>query len=310
MEFKHTWTGNWKNAFHGLRHPLESYSRSDSIFGISECYGDETLDLEDIWLQKKNPELYNQYHSDNWLKNTENEYIYACEEIGKWLWKNGVIHGDDTTDCFEYAFLGPNDMDLAQRMIKAGSPNDKFLRQIFVSVDITAPLYWFKEMDTYKVATVANSTSTMHKLASTPITIDCFEMDDYNELTFEKSDQSEVTDFGKENGFNAHWHLETERDRMIKWLEDLRLKYLETKDIRYWKELIRWLPESWLQTRTFTCNYAVLRNIIHWRKGHKLKYEWDSFIKWCQSLPYSQELLFYANGYENEYKLHDLLSSK
>ena len=218
MKFDCSWTGNWENAFRGLRHPMESYAKSDSYF----------------------------------------------EENG------------------EPFVIGPNDLDLAQRMIKAGTPNDKFLRQIFVSVDITAPLYWWKEMDTYKVATVANSTSTMHKLASTPITLDCFEMDDFNNgLIIEDN--------------NNPLFIVTINDRagtFIDALEILRQKYLETKDKRYWKELIRWLPESWLQTRAWSANYSTLRNIIHWREGHKLS-EWKQFIDWCHTLPYAEELLFY-----------------
>ena len=148
-------------------------------------------------------------------------------------------------------------------------------------------------MDTYKVGTTANSTSTMHKLANTPITLDCFEIDDLNEWI-------ELNNQPLNYGF----------EQIIKFCEDLRKKYLETKDVRYWKELIRWLPEGWLQTRTWTANYSILRNIIHWRKNHKLKYEWDSFIQWCKTLPYAEELIFYNNGYDEEYKLHDLLSSK
>jgi hypothetical protein len=99
-------------------------------------------------------------------------------------------------------------------------------------------------------------------------------------------------------------------DNIINYCETLRQSYLETKDKRYWKELIRILPESWLQTRTWTANYAVLRNIIHWRKNHRLKYEWDSFLKFCESLPYAKELLFYENGFDEKYAFHDLLSQK
>lgn len=180
--------------------------------------------------------------------------------------------------------IGPKDMDLAQRMIKAGTPNDKFLRQIFVSVDITAPLYWWKEMDTYKVGTTANSTSTMHKLASTPITMDCFEMDDYEGwfLVYDNEPYQEC------------FRVDDIWEEIINHCETLRKKYLETKNIGYWKELIRLLPESWLQTRTWTANYSVLRNIIHWRTSHKLS-EWEQFINWCHTLPYSEELLFYEN---------------
>ena len=290
MEFTRTWTGNWENAFHGLRHPLESYNRSDSEFGIIEFYGDETFDMEnrwlertetfnmeDRWLEKINPECHQEYHSSEWKDYTEKEYIEQCEIIGVWLWKNSIIQKDNDTDCSEYVFLGPKDMDLAQRMIKAGTPNDKFLRQIFTSVDITAPLYWWKEMDTYKVGTTANSTSTMHKLASTPITLDCFETDDLNEWM-------ELNNQPLNYGF----------EQIINYCEDLRQKYLETKDVRYWKELIRWLPESWLQTRTWTANYSILRNIYHWRKDHKLS-EWHQFCDWIKTLPYAKELIVFNN---------------
>lgn len=166
--------------------------------------------------------------------------------------------------------IGADDMRIMQNLIKAdgsgkaGEPNSKFLRMIHVQVAITAPFYWWKEFDTYKVGTVANSTSTMHKLATTPITKDCFEMDDYAEL-----DNGFCTDMWKS---------------LIEWLEGLRQKYNETKVKAYWKELIRLLPESWLQTRMIDCNYATLRNIYAWRRGHKLT-EWHSFCDWINTLP-------------------------
>lgn len=173
--------------------------------------------------------------------------------------------------------MGEKDKDLAQRLIKAGSPDRKFMRQIFVSVDITAPLYVFSEFDTYKVGTVANSTSKMHKLASTRITMDCFEMDDYCGA------DDDVWDF------------------LIPRLEKLRQKFLETKDKKYWKELIRLLPESWLQTRTVTLNYENIYSMIRQRRFHKLN-EWSgkddpskpNFISWARTLPYADELLFYG----------------
>ena len=168
-------------------------------------------------------------------------------------------------------YIGKNDLDLAQRLIKAGSEHRKFLRQIFVSVDITAPLYWWKEFDTYKIGTVSNSNSTMHKLASAPITMNCFEMDDYVEL---------------DNGFCTDiWNS------LVKWLEGLRQKYNETKDKRYWKELVRLLPESWLQKRTVTMNYENVLNMYRQRKNHKLT-EWSkSFVEWVKNLPYAEELI-------------------
>ena len=178
--------------------------------------------------------------------------------------------------------IGKNDLELAQTLILAGSEHRKFMRQIFVSVDITAPLYWWKEFDTYKVGTVANSTSTMHKLASTPITMDCFEMDDFEALPC-NLEELEVIPYCTEA-----WSY------LLKYLEYLRNTYNETKDKRYWKELIRLLPESWLQKRTITMNYENLLAICSkgQRRYHKLT-EWsESFIGWARSLPCAQELLF------------------
>ena len=195
---------------------------------------------------------------------------------------------EDGCRVFEYV-IGQNDLALAQSLIKAGSEHRKFMRQIFVSVDITAPLYWWKEFDTYKVGTVSNSTSTMQKLASTPITIDCFEMDDFEDLDTEE---------GLQSLRGVQWSL------LISWLEDLRRTYNETKDIRYWKELIRLLPESWLQKRTVTMDYENLLAICSkgQRRFHKLT-EWSrAFIVWARTLPYAQELIFLD---ELEYKKND-----
>lgn len=196
---------------------------------------------------------------------------------------NSHIKSDSYYDNDNYV-IGENDFGLAQRLIKAGNEHRKFMRQIFVSVDIAAPLYWWKEFDTYKVGTVANSTSTMHKLATTPITLDCFEIDDYDRnlsLADNPKDDNELN------------HISAFEEDVIMVLENLRQKYLETKDKRYWKELIRFLPESWLQKRTITMNYENIRNMYFQRKNHKLT-EWsESFIKWVESLPYAEELIMY-----------------
>lgn len=186
-------------------------------------------------------------------------------------------------------YIGKNDLDLAQRLIVGGTEHRKFMRQIMVSVDITAPLYWWKEFDTYKVGTTANSTSTMHKLASTPITFDCFETDDFvGDIEFDdwyfQGEVESVEDFSYE---------------LIKKLEEIRQKYLETKDKRYWKELVRWLPESWLQTRTVTFNYENLRSMYFQRRNHKLS-EWHSFIDWLKTLPYSKELITFEKETMND----------
>lgn len=196
---------------------------------------------------------------ESWDK-SDSKYIDIESEEGIELQSKGI-----------YYKIGKNDLVLTQKLIKSGSEHRKFMRQVFVSVDITAPLYWWKEFDTYKIGTVSNSTSTMHKLASTPITIDCFEMGDFEDLRM--------------------FDISTVWEILIFDLERLRKLYNETKDKRYWKELIRLLPESWLQKRTITMNYENLLNMYHQRKHHKLT-EWSkSFCDWIKTLPYAEELI-------------------
>lgn len=183
-----------------------------------------------------------------------------------------------------YTYIGPNDMDLLQRLIKAGPEHRKFMRQIFVSVDITAPLYWWKEFDKYQIGVTTNSCSTMHKLASKPITKEDFEMDDYD---------GSLKVYDREP-YNIDDYVDDIWDSIIDYCETLRQRYIETKDKRYWKELIRWLPSSWLQKRAVTMNYETLFAICSkdQRRNHKLT-EWsESFIKWVKSLPYAREFLF------------------
>lgn len=190
---------------------------------------------------------------------------------------NGILKG--------HFVIGEKDLKLMQTLIKAGSEHRKFMRQIFVSVDITAPLHWWKEFDTYKVGTVSNSCSTMHKLASTPITMDCFEMDDFADMPVENS--------YSENPF-SYFGVSDVWEFIIEKCEILRQRYNETKDKRYWKELIRLLPESWLQKRTITMDYENLLAMCSkgQRRFHKLT-EWsNSFIDWARTLPYAQELIF------------------
>lgn len=162
--------------------------------------------------------------------------------------------------------MGPNDLSLAQRLARAGSDHRKFIRQIFVSVDFTAPLYWWKEYDTYKVATVANSTSTMHKIASKPFELDDFSHDHMNEKTLESLKS------------------------VIAVLEELRLEYVETKNKDVWYSMIQLLPSSYNQMRTCTLNYETLMNIYYARRNHKLE-EWHTLCDWITTLPYAKELI-------------------
>lgn len=208
---------------------------------------------------------------NTWVGNFEGAIRGLRNPLASWNKSDSKWDGENY-------IIGEKDMELAQRLIKAGPEHRKFLRQIFVSVDITAPLFWWKQADTYKVATVANSTSTMHKLASTPITLDCFETDDFEEdLEYFQ---------GNTTGMLS--------EVIIEQLEFLRQQYNETKDVRYWKELIRWLPEGWLQKRTWTANYETIRAICSkgQRRNHKLT-QWSvSFVDWARTLPYAKEFIF------------------
>lgn len=256
MKFENTEVMNFEGAIRGMRNPKESWKLNDSYYN-----------------------------------------------------GNGILRG--------HFVIGEKDLELMQTLIRAGSEHRKFMRQIFVSVDITAPIYWWKEFDTYKVGTVANSTSTMHKLASTPITMDCFEMDDFENIDWKDTKYSNIT-----NVNNSVWkvlikNLEGLRQRHNELIEqskklnedasevkdkdkglyehfNLEAKKASEQATKYWKELIRLLPESWLQKRTVTMNYENLLNMCSkgQRRFHKLT-EWSySFIEWARSLPYAQELIF------------------
>lgn len=220
-------------------------------------------------------EVWGFNHAIRGARNPMNSWNKSDTETFGDIWNESTIPKDITWK------IGSNDLNLLQRLIAGGSEHRKFMRQIMVSVDITAPIYWFKEFDTYKIGTTANSTSTMHKLASKPITIEDFEMDDFERVKVFDREPYSPDDYTDEI-----W------DYIIDICETLRQRYIETKDTRYWKELIRILPESYLQTRTVTINYENLYSIVRQRKGHKLT-EWAQFIDWVHTLPYADELIFY-----------------
>lgn len=199
------------------------------------------------------------------LKNTsvmnfENAIRGARNPMNSWGRMDSHTEPDGT-----FVF-GPNDLDLAMRLAKAGSDHRKYLRMVFVSVDVTAPLYWCKEYDTYKVATVANSTSTMHKIHSKPFSIDDFSCD-------------HMTDGTKK-------FMET----VVAELENIRLRFKETKSKDDWYDMIQLLPSSYNQMRTCTFNYETLINIYRARKNHKLA-EWHTFCDWIETLPYAEQLI-------------------
>ena len=263
LKFDNTQVYNFEGALRGMRNPKNSWHLSDSAFGVtalSRVLTDYCEEVAESYIPRDNPGF------DLKVEYLENNGIYC-------------VNTDD--EIYQYTLIGAKDMGLAQRLIHGGPEHRKFLLQIQVCVDITAPLYWWKEFDTYKVGTVANSTSTMHKLAETPITRDCFLLDKTND---DLIIDDEVIDY----------RLRVVIEDLIAQCEKLRQLYLETKDIRYWRALIQLLPNAWVQTRTVTMNYENLLSICSksQRRNHKLP-EWhEDFISWARSLPYAQDFIF------------------
>lgn len=193
------------------------------------------------------------------VMNFDNAMLGARNPLNSWA------RYDSSFDENGNFVFGENDLSLAKRLCKAGTDHRKFVRMIFVSVNVTAPLYWWKEYDTYKVATVANSTSTMHKIASKPFELSDFSVDKMNE-----------------EGIEA-------MKKVIDTLEKLRLEYLETKDKDIWYTIIQLLPSSYNQMRTCTLNYENLCAIYYARRNHKLD-EWHVYCDWIKDLPYFADL--------------------
>lgn len=193
------------------------------------------------------------------VANFENAMRGARNPLNSWA------RYDSTIDAKGNFVFGENDLNLAKRLCKAGSDHRKFVRMIFVSVDVTAPMYWWKEYDTYKVGTVANSTSTMHKITSKPFELSDFSVDHMNEEGIEAMTQ------------------------LVATLENLRLRYLETNDKSIWYTIIQLLPSSYNQMRTCTLNYENLCNIYYARRNHKLE-EWHTYCRWIEQLPYFKDL--------------------
>lgn len=229
IKFKNAEVVGWEHAIRGMRNPMNSWEKSDSIF------------VE------------------------EGEYHDICGNSGPY---NATV--TDTETFFE---IGGNDFALMKKLVKAGTDHRKFMRMITVYVDITAPLYWWKEFDTYKVGTVANSCSTMHKIHEKEFTLADFSCEHliYEGLTIDCYDD------------NPKLLLSV----IIDCLNNYRKKYIATEDKKYWWQMIQLLPSSYNQKRTVMLNYEVLANIYKSRKNHKLD-EWRELCKWIEGLPYSE----------------------
>lgn len=193
--------------------------------------------------------------------------------------------------------VGKKDLDLMMRLSAAGSDHAKYLRMIAVTCDITAPLYWWKEYDTYKVGTVANSCSTMHRIHAKEFTMDDFSHEHLEDVYYDISfgNEFEVNGYMADEDFRDFyysldadnlWFTECLKE-LISYLNVARTLYLKTKDKKYWWQMIQLLPSSYNQKRTVLLNYQVLKNIYFARKNHKLD-EWHDFCDWIETLPYSE----------------------
>lgn len=210
--------------------------------------------------------------------------------------------------------IGPNDLGLMTRLRNAGTEHRKFMRMITVYVDVTAPLYWWKEFDTYKVGTVANSCSTMHKIHAKEFTLEDFscehligepyDFDHDDPIDGEFDDKSLVLMANNDNGWLAHCYYTASGNKCVEYLAPKTLldkyiisalnacreAYLKTKDKKYWWQMIQLLPSSYNQKRTVMLNYEVLAAMYHQRKNHKLD-EWREFCSWIETLPYSELII-------------------
>lgn len=229
-------------------------------------------------LKIANAEVMGWEHAIRGMRNPKNSWdktdsypAVDCGKCGK-IEREGICRKEDRDCTGFYCFeVGPNDLDLMTRLRNAGTDHRKFMRMITVYLDITAPLYWWKEFDTYKVGTVANSCSTMHKIADKEFTIDDFSTEHLFDI----------------DSFNVEvFSLDVFR-QLIETLNAARDAFLSTKDKRYWWQMIQLLPTSYNQKRTVMLNYEVLANIYKSRRNHKLD-EWHTLCEWIEGLPYSE----------------------
>ena len=241
----------------------------------------------------KNVEIMGWEHAIRGMRNPMNSWGKSDSGICKGG-DNGIgcencANQESCTHAFNRSWqLGKADYDLMMRLVAGGPTHAKYRRMIMVYVDITAPLYWWKEFDTYKVGTVANSCSTMHKIAAKEFTLDDFS---HEHLFISRNVPNQLRATSKD------WLLKT-----IQILNDWQKLYLKTKDKRYWWQMIQLLPSSYNQKRTVMMNYEVLAGIYPMRKNHKLD-EWVKFCKWIETLPYSEIIVgertkLYADGKE------------
>ena len=262
IKLENTEVLGWEAAIRGMRNPMNSWEKSDSWFDFYEYYAN-AADRDAGILTSVASNILGE-NSEEWCPLGEFPYEVA-EDLG------------------DKGCIGLNDAKLMMNLAKAGSVDAKYRRMIVVAVDITAPLYWWKEFDTYKVGTVANSCSTMHKIQAKEFTLDDFS----HEHLMMVEDYRDDLPAPKENEIRIVGDFKLALEATIHALNDARELYLETKDKRYWWQMIQLLPSSYNQRRTVMLNYEVLAGIYPKRKDHKLD-EWHDFCDWIKSLPYSE----------------------
>ena len=254
LKIEETEVVGWKAAIRGMRNPMNSWEQSDSDYRPILC---------------KRCDNCMSYQLEKW------DDCEQCEV-------------EQQTKAHDGFMIGPNDHDLMMRLRNAGTDHRKFMRMIIVYVDITAPLYWWKEYDTYKVGTVANSCSTMHKIAAKKFTLEDFSYEHLNCKPYHRHwIESATVD---EDIASPHKVWMTPLDILrctIEMLNAYRESYLETKDKQDFLQMIQLLPSSYNQKRTIMLNYEVLANIYKSRLHHKLD-EWHTFCDWIEGLPYSE----------------------
>lgn len=249
LKIENTEVMGWEHAIRGMRNPMNSWEKSDSL----PC------------------DILNEL--------TEKNYKSRCAGC-----KNEFV---GRPNCH---IIGENDHDLMMRLRNAGTDHRKFMRMIVVYVDLIGPLYWWKEFDTYKVGTVANSCSTMHKIAAKEFTLEDFSCEHLMGVPeYEESScwEDDFPEFEEKDGELLFWTPIDILRHTIGGLNFYRQRYLDTKDKKYWWQMIQLLPSSYNQKRTVMLNYEVLANIYKSRRNHKLD-EWHTFCDWIERLPYSE----------------------
>lgn len=247
ISIEQTQTYGWEAAIRGMRNPMNSWDKSDSKF--CDYYG------VNEWC-------------DGWMIKYDNTHACSFYDEGRCC--------EDMISEFMYTHVGENDLNLMERLTKAGTDHRKFMRMITVYCDITAPLYWWKEFDTYKVGTVANSCSTMHKIQAKE-----FELDDFSHEHMFPESLKRLEDTISTLEFCRYVYTHWEEHRDTKLPEGIKTK----KDL--WWQMIQLLPSSYNQKRTVMMNYEILANIYKSRKNHKLD-EWRTFCDWIKTLSYSE----------------------